>query len=290
MHNKRRDIRETAVQFLYFADLEGGADPSDMQDTFWQITQENSLLKLAKAKAKAVLHIAQGRESRIAKLSERVPLALSELKAAGNLTALTVPLRTLLRQESKLNAAIELLKSSTQSQSGDDLIDTRLNDVFIANRVAQEARVTWENALQDAPSWHAKLEPITAAASHLERISERFHGIENLESSENPIHGTEHLRASNQQITSFRKDTEALVQGVLDHKASLDERLGDIVENFSPERVDPVDRAILRIGAYEILHCDDIPRAVSINEAIEIAKRFGTTESSRFINGILDAL
>ena len=136
-----------------------------------------------------------------------------------------------------------------------------------------------------------KLEAITAAASHLERISARLNAIENLESTEAPpSHGTEHLRASSQEITAFRKDTEALVQGVLSHKESLDEKLGNIVENYSPERVDPVDRAILRIGAYEIIHRDDIPRAVSINEAIEIAKRFGTTESSRFINGILDAL
>jgi N utilization substance protein B len=287
---KRRDIREAAVQFLYFADLEGGADPSDMQETFWQITQENSLRKLAKAKAKAILHIAQGRESRIAKLSEHVPLALTELKAVGDLTALTVPLRALLRQESKLNAAIELLKSSTQSKTSDDLIESRLEDIFIANRVVKDARTAWDNALDDLPVWRNKLEAITAAATHLERISERFNGIDNLESTEAPAHGTEHLHASSQELTAFRKDTEALVQGVLSHKESLDEKLGDIVENYSPERVDPVDRAILRIGAYEIIHRDDIPRAVSINEAIEIAKRFGTTESSRFINGILDAL
>jgi len=288
---KRRDIRETAVQFLYFADLEGGSDPSDMQETFWEITQENSLRKLAKAKAKAVLHIAQGRESRIAKLSECVPLALTELKAVGDLTALTVPLRALLRQESKLNAAIELLKSSTQSKTSDDLIEPRLEDIFIANRVVTDARTAWDNSLDDFPAWRNKLEAITAAASHLERISARLNAIENLESTEAPpSHGTEHLRASSQEITAFRKDTEALVQGVLSHKESLDEKLGNIVENYSPERVDPVDRAILRIGAYEIIHRDDIPRAVSINEAIEIAKRFGTTESSRFINGILDAL
>lgn len=289
MH-KRREIRETAVQFLYFADLEGGADPSAMQDTFWQITQENSLRKLAQAKAKAILHIAQGRESRIAKLSERVPLALAELKAAGNLTGLTVPLRALLRQESKLNAALELLKSAIQSKSGDELIEPRLKDVFIANRVVKDARLTWDNTLDDFPAWRNKLEAINAATAHLERISTRFDAIENLDSTEPPAHGVEHLRASSQQITSFRTETEALVQGVLNHKEELDEKLGSIVENFSPERVDPVDRAILRIGAYEISHCDDIPRAVSINEAIEIAKRFGTTESSRFINGILDAL
>ena len=289
MYN-RRDIRETAVQFLYLTDLEQGPEPSAMQETFWQMTQESSLLKLIKTKAKAILHVAQGRESRIAKLSDQVPLALAELKAAKNLTALTVPLRTVLRQESKLTAAIALLQSAIKTPSGDDLIEPRLADVFIANHVIKDARTDWQHTLDDFPIWKNKLEAITATITHLDRISARLDAIEHLESAKTPEHGFEHLHASSTEINSFRRDTEALVQGILDHKEDIDEKLSGIVENYSPERVDPVDRAILRMGAYEIIHRDDIPRAVSINEAIEIAKRFGTTESARFINGILDAL
>ena len=287
---KRRDIRESAVQFLYFADLEEGPDPSDMQDTFWEIIQENSIRKLHLAKAKAIFHLAQGRESRIAKLTELIPLTLAELKAAGNLTTLTVPLRTLLRQESKLNAAIELLKSSLQTKSDEDLTEPRLADVYLANRVLNDARAQWQNALNDYPLWKKKSEAITAAINHLESISQRLDSLEHLDSAETPAHGFEHLHASSTEITSFRRDTEKLVQGILNQKESIDEKLSDIVENYSPERVDPVDRAILRMGTYEIVHCDDIPRAVSINEAIEIAKKFGTTDSARFINGILDAV
>lgn len=287
---KRRDIRESAVQFLYFADLEEGPDPSDMQDTFWEIIQENSLRKLHLAKAKTVFHLAQGRESRIAKLAELIPLALAELKAVGNLTALTVPLRTLLRQESKLNAAIELLKSSVQTKSDEDLTEARLDEVFLANRVLNDARSEWQNVLNDYPLWKTKTEAITAAVNHLESISQRFDALEQLDSAEKPAHGFEHLHASSTEITAFRRDTVKLVQGILSEKESIDEKLSGIVENYSPERVDPVDRAILRMGTYEIVHCDDIPRAVSINEAIEIAKKFGTTESARFINGILDAI
>ncbi|NWK55461.1 transcription antitermination factor NusB [Verrucomicrobiaceae bacterium N1E253] len=289
MH-KRRDIRESAVQFLYFSDLEGAADPSAMQDTFWEIIQENSLRKLNQAKAKAILHIAQGRESRMAKLSERVPLAQAEIKATGNLSPLSTSLRSLLREESKLNAALDLLRSAMQSKTGEELIPQRLSEVFTANHVVQDSRRTWQLSLEDYPAWRSKLEAITAAVSHLERISKRFDAIERLETTETPEPGTEHLHSSSQEITQFRQQTESLVQGVLTNKENLDEQLSKIVENYSPDRVDPVDRAILRIGAYEILLCDDIPRAVSINEAIEIAKRFGTTESSRFINGILDAL
>jgi N utilization substance protein B len=287
---KRRDIRETAVQFLYFSDLEEGADPSGMQSTFWHIIQETSLLKLVKAKAKAVLHLSQGRTSRMEKLADLVPLALADLKAAGNFTALTVPLRTVLRTESKLSAAIELLRTSIQSQSGESLIEPRLAEVYIANHVAEDARDDFQAALQNSPTWRNKLEAITAACNHLERISERIDALENIESATSPAHGFEHLHATSSEIQAFRNDTEELVQGILKHKESIDKKLSDIVENYSPSRVAPVDRAILRLGTYEILHCDDIPRAVSINEAIEIAKKFGSTESARFINGILDAL
>jgi len=289
MH-KRRDIREAAVQFLYFSDLEEGADPAEMLSTFWQIIQETSLRKHTIAKAKAVIHLSQGRTSRMGKLGELVPLALAELKAAGNLTALTVPLRAVLRTESKLTAAIELLKTSLQSKSGESQIESRLSDVYIANHVAEDARDNFQAALQDSPTWQKKLETITATTNHLERVSDRIDSLENIDSASTPVQGFEHLHASNSEIQAFRKETEALVQGILKHKNAIDQKLSEIVENYAPSRVAPVDRAILRMGTYEILHCDDIPRAVSINEALEIAKKFGSTESARFINGILDAL
>ena len=51
-----------------------------------------------------------------------------------------------------------------------------------------------------------------------------------------------------------------------------------------------IDRNILRLGAFEILHCEDVPSKVAINEALELAKRYSTSQSSRFVNGILDRL
>jgi N utilization substance protein B len=87
-----------------------------------------------------------------------------------------------------------------------------------------------------------------------------------------------------------RDFAERLVRGVLDARPDLDARIGSVSDNWRPERMGVVDRNLLRIAAYEILHCPDIPRAVSINEALEIAKRFGTETSAAFINGILDQL
>ena len=81
-----------------------------------------------------------------------------------------------------------------------------------------------------------------------------------------------------------------LVNGVLQTKSELD----SIIENFSDHwkigRMACVDRNNIRIALYELMYCRDIPTKVSINEAVDIGKRFGTEESGAFINGILDSI
>ena len=93
------------------------------------------------------------------------------------------------------------------------------------------------------------------------------------------------LRPASKPIRDFALP---LVEGVLQHQAETDERISRYAENYDLGRLAVVDRNILRLAIYEMLHRLDIPPVVSINEAIEIAKRFGTEESSRFVNGILD--
>ncbi len=78
-----------------------------------------------------------------------------------------------------------------------------------------------------------------------------------------------------------------LVNGIAGHIDELDERIGSTAENWTLERMPIVDRNIIRIATYEILHCDEIPTGVAINEAVELAKAFGTDESPKFVNGVL---
>jgi N utilization substance protein B len=81
-----------------------------------------------------------------------------------------------------------------------------------------------------------------------------------------------------------------LVDGTGKKIPSLDETIGKLSTNWRLERMPKVDLAILRLAAYEILFRPDIPKSVSINEAVELAKAFGAEESPSFINGILDKL
>ncbi len=79
----------------------------------------------------------------------------------------------------------------------------------------------------------------------------------------------------------------ALVRGVLDKKGEIDSAIEASSENWSIERMPVVDRNIMRIAVYEMRY-SDIPFKVAIDEAVELAKRFGTEESGAFVNGILD--
>jgi N utilization substance protein B len=81
---------------------------------------------------------------------------------------------------------------------------------------------------------------------------------------------------------------EALVRGTKEHQVKADDLIRQYAEHWALERMAVVDRNILRLAVYEMLWGGGVPTKVVINEAIEIAKKFGTGDSSRFINGILD--
>ena len=85
-----------------------------------------------------------------------------------------------------------------------------------------------------------------------------------------------------------REFADLLITGIVQNKGELDQMIRKSSKNWRLERMSYVDRNILRLAVFEILHLKDIPPKVSIDEAVELAKRYGTDESSGFINGVLD--
>jgi len=81
--------------------------------------------------------------------------------------------------------------------------------------------------------------------------------------------------------------TVELVEGAGEHRARIDEILASYAEGWTIDRMPGVDRAVLRLGVYELLWRDDVPDAVVIDEAVELAKSLSTDESPRFVNGVL---
>lgn len=103
-----------------------------------------------------------------------------------------------------------------------------------------------------------------------------------------PSAGTELLRQRlrSPELLAF---AQGLVAGVRRHRTKLDELIANAAANWSLHRMAATDRNVLRLGAYELLYTD-APPPVAIDEAVELAKRYGSAQSSQFVNGILDRL
>ncbi|MCE5195154.1 MAG: transcription antitermination factor NusB [Nitrospiraceae bacterium] len=93
-----------------------------------------------------------------------------------------------------------------------------------------------------------------------------------------------------QEDTEIIKFAKKIINGTLEKQDEIDDLIKKTTEHWIPDRIAVVDKNIMRSAIYELLFCDDIPAAVTINEAIEIAKKYSTFESASFINGILDKI
>lgn len=96
------------------------------------------------------------------------------------------------------------------------------------------------------------------------------------------------LPAPTADEAAMRLFAEPLIRGTLEHRDEIDTVIKKHAKNWELHRIAAVDRNILRLAIYEMLHREDIPPVVSINEAVDIAKKFSTQDSGKFVNGILD--
>lgn len=94
----------------------------------------------------------------------------------------------------------------------------------------------------------------------------------------------------NKEDDEVKEFASSIVKGTTEHLTVIDSLIKDVVEHWQLERMAIIDRNILRAATYELFYRPDIPPSVAINEAIEIAKKYSTEESSSFINGILDKI
>ncbi len=112
-----------------------------------------------------------------------------------------------------------------------------------------------------------------------------------LEISENPLETILSDLVKNEALDDETKSFAAqLIRETVRHAEALDGELIPVIQNWEFDRIALVDKLVLRLALCEILHFTEIPPKVTINEAIDLAKKFSTEESGRFVNGILDAL
>ena len=287
----RRHIREAVVQFLYCADLEGGANPAELRGPFWDFVTESDRRSLQIATFRTVHHLAHGREGRLVEFVERLTTADAFLSAWPQAEVLKLELKRIAEMESGWStsfAQLERLPKDDDDASVAESFSEALDRFFKLDRDLALARLRFLQGIDDFPALRGQLEAVTASIRRLQRISDRLRMVEEPEKFPEQA-DLARLRDSKAEIGELRKKSDELVDAILAKKERIDEMLAAVVENFAPERIDPVDRAILRLGTYELLHAGTPPKVV-INEAIELAKRFGTTDSRRFVNGVLDKI
>ncbi len=287
----RRQIREAAVQFLYCSDLEGGAEPCDLREPFWEFLTETDRRNLQVATFRTVHHLAHGRQERLVEFIERSEAALAHLSAWPQAEELRAHLNRLLALESSWSIAFSKLeripKTDDDASVASDL-EASLSHLFKTDRDLAFYRNAFLRGSEDFPALRSQLEAVSAPIRRLQRVSDRLRMVEEPEKFPEQADLSK-LRQSKADISELRLKTDDIVDAILAAKQQIDSQIGSVVENYSPGRIDPVDRAILRLGTYELLHTKTPPKVI-INEAIELAKRFGTTDSKRFVNGMLDKI
>lgn len=287
----RRQIREAAIQFLYCADLEGGADPAALRDPFWDFVTESDRRSLQIATFRTVHHLAQGREDRLAEFVSRHAAAMTLLAAWPEAETLKNSLRRIAELESAWSTALaklERLPRDDDDASVAESFSEALDRFFCNDRDLAAARGRFLDETADFPKLRGPLEAVAASIRRLQRISDRLRMVEEPEKFPEQA-DLARLRDSKSEIRELRRRADELVDAVLAAKEGIDASLAEVVDHYAPERIDPVDRAVLRLATHEILNAGT-PHKVAINEAIELAKRFGTSDSGRFVNGVLDRI
>ena len=124
--------------------------------------------------------------------------------------------------------------------------------------------------------------------SAVEEIVSAFRSSSEAGESDGPEEGGETVLDG--ELTDVLDHATRLVRGAVEHLDEIDELIASQADNWRLERMPAVDRNILRLGVYEFLYEPDVPKLVVIDEAIELAKRYGSENSSSFVNGLLDGL
>ncbi len=170
-----------------------------------------------------------------------------------------------------------------------EYLEPRIADIFALNSKLLPLRDHFLELLDQQQEYNLILEPFAGLTRRLQAISKRTEALPQLSEHTNYT-DIKRLRLEQKKLSELRIEADSLADSVLREKDRIDARLAEVVENYAPERIDSVDRAVLRLATWEILYNEQVPSAVAINEAIEIAKRFGTTDSGRFVNGVLDKI
>ncbi|MGE9268365.1 MAG: transcription antitermination factor NusB [Verrucomicrobiales bacterium] len=276
----RRKIREATVQLLYARE----ARPAERdEEEIWRLIHEHSLITWDRARLKLLTHWQQARPSTVEKFHNVAHDASSAINLADPDGKLARKLSKHLQQERQWCDKLESLPRLVKADLGRWQDDLRrlLADIAALTKSREALRGQFTNF---PPALAEALETICAKLQEFDqRARQLINPLAHPKQRE-----LAHLRQSQLEMNALEEAARELAARIENEQESLDRELDAAAENFDLKRFSRVDLAILRLAAWEIHHGEDLTPAIIINEAVEMAKRFGATRSASFVNGLLD--
>lgn len=277
------------MQFLYALGLDQ-TEPVDeaRMDAFWDILLEPDRSALDKAKAKVINHLTRDYAAKAAALRSSASDWNHRFQGDPRADALRDSLHDLLAREDAYGQALADVRGARKNDPDNetDELGKALASQKAINETLIRLRARFLAALRDSPD-HARQG--AALAKHIGKLQEIGMRIDSFEHPDDSPGSSEYANVTEQarDLETLRAEAGALIDGILAKQAELDAMINGVVENFASERIGHVERAVIRIAAYELKYRPELPTAVIAAEAIRLAERFSITEAPRFINGVL---
>ena len=276
----RRLVRQAAVQLLYarFASPKDHGGPE-----FWDLINDKASLNFDRARVKVLAHFQQGREALVAKLQRTLTNSAAAMLAADPGEKLARDLKNLSAAEHSWAENCGNLHRLAKADTGGWRRD--LHKLLPESDNLRKKRADILPRTEGVPP--AKREEISEIFAKLDKYDARarmVHFPENFPDQRD----LEHLHRLTAEMKELETEAIKLADQVEAEVTSLDEAINSASANFDLERISKVDLAILRLASWELLKVPGLDAAISINEAVDLARSFSGEESASYVNGVLD--
>lgn len=278
----RRQVRQAAVQLLYAR----SASPKDQGGPeFWELVNDRAGLTFDRARVKVLIHLQQGREATTKKLLNLLTDSAAAILMADPSEKLAKDLKALCKAETSWAEScgniLRLLKADTGGWRQD--LHKLLPKIDALKKTRAEILPRTEPF---PPEHHAALIDLFTKLDVYDERARWVHFPDNYPEQRD----LEQLHKLRKEMQSLENEAVILADKVEASIIELDEVLDQSADNFDINRFSKVDLAILRLASWEIRKEPELDKAISINEAVDLARSFSGEESASFVNGILHQL
>ncbi len=290
----RHQVRQAVIQCLYSLSLdqqENSTDEDARLNAVWAMILESDCATLDKARVKAVSHLTRDLPDKIRLFLERSKKTQEAIVSNSEYSELRDDLSDLSKREQSLDASVRSLRSAKKSDPASETqaMVAAYNSLQITNATLLQIRPKIITKLANYPQIRYVTDPLKSAINKLQEISARIDGLEHPEGHKNITEFASVIKTS-KSMTELRQEASELLHKVTVNREEIDQIIADKLANSTPERLSPIDRAILRLATYELKYRREVATPVIIKEAIRLAEDYSTPDAPKFINGVLSGI